>query len=144
MINKTQKYDYDVIVVGSGMSGGHAAMEFTKKGYKVLVLDRGKSIEHGKYETEGLAPWQLPFRDKKSHHMKVRQPLQSKRAAASLLLSIILSMILIILTSRKNRLGGLEVPRWEGNHCCGRVTLIVGTNGISKPTQQMVTVYLGL
>jgi len=79
IMTKTQKYDYDVIVVGSGMSGGHAAMEFTKKGYKVLVLDRGKSIEHGKYDTEGLAPWQLPFRDKKSHHMKVRQPLQSKK-----------------------------------------------------------------
>lgn len=74
---KKNKYDYDVIVVGSGMSGGHAAMEFTKKGYKTLVLDRGKSIEHRQYKTEGKAPWQLPLRDKKSHHDKQRQAIQS-------------------------------------------------------------------
>lgn len=80
-MGKTKKYDFDVIVVGSGMSGGHAAMEFTKKGYKVLVLDRGKSIEHGNYETEGLAPWELPLRDKQSHHDHVRQPIQAAMPA---------------------------------------------------------------
>ncbi len=79
MMKKEQKYDYDAIVVGSGMSGGHAAMEFTKKGYKTLVLDRGKAIEHRKYETEFKAPWELPFRDEISHHDRVRQPIQSRK-----------------------------------------------------------------
>jgi len=57
-------YDFDAIVVGSGMSGGYAAKEFCEKGYKTLVLDRGKPIEHGNYETEFKAPWQMEFRGK--------------------------------------------------------------------------------
>ena len=43
----TQVYDFDAIVVGSGMSGGWAAKELTEKGLKVLVLERGKELEHG-------------------------------------------------------------------------------------------------
>ena len=31
---------FDVIVIGSGMSGGWAAKEFTQKGFKTLVLER--------------------------------------------------------------------------------------------------------
>ena len=34
--------DFDVIVVGSGVTGGWAAKELTEKGLKVLVLDRGR------------------------------------------------------------------------------------------------------
>ena len=30
---------YDAIVVGSGISGGYAAMELCLKGYKVLMLE---------------------------------------------------------------------------------------------------------
>jgi len=56
--------DFDAIVVGSGMSGGYAAKEFCEKGYKTLVLDRGKPIEHGNYETEFKAPWDMEFRGK--------------------------------------------------------------------------------
>jgi flavin-dependent dehydrogenase len=29
---------YDAIVIGSGISGGYAAMELCKKGYQTLVL----------------------------------------------------------------------------------------------------------
>jgi len=32
---------YDVIVVGSGISGGWAAKELCEKGLKVLMLERG-------------------------------------------------------------------------------------------------------
>ena len=39
---------YDAIVVGSGISGGWAAKELTEKGLKVLLLERGRNVEHKK------------------------------------------------------------------------------------------------
>lgn len=52
--------DFDAIVVGSGISGGWAAKELTEKGLKVLVLERGKDIEHGKdYLGEHANSWNL-------------------------------------------------------------------------------------
>jgi len=36
--------DFDVIVVGSGMSGGWVAKEMCEKGFKVAVLERGRDI----------------------------------------------------------------------------------------------------
>lgn len=57
-----QSYDFDVIVVGSGVTGGWAAKELTEKGLKVLILERGKPLTHGKdYVTEHLEPWKVPF-----------------------------------------------------------------------------------
>ncbi|WP_417464010.1 GMC oxidoreductase [Kordiimonas sp.] len=56
-------YDFDVIVVGSGMSGGWVAKEMCERGYKVAVLDRGIPLEHGDgYITEHAAPWEMPNR----------------------------------------------------------------------------------
>jgi len=63
-MNKSKKYDFDAIVVGSGMSGGYAAKEFCEKGYKTLVLDRGKPLTHRQYKTEGMPPWDMEFRGK--------------------------------------------------------------------------------
>jgi len=58
-----QKNTFDVIVVGSGMTGGWAAKEFTEKGFHTLVLERGRPIEHIKdYPTTNLAPWEFKFR----------------------------------------------------------------------------------
>jgi len=55
--------DFDAIVVGSGITGGFAAKELTEAGLKVLMIERGRNIEHGTgYTTETLAPWELPFR----------------------------------------------------------------------------------
>ncbi len=51
---------YDAIVVGSGISGGFAAMELCKKGYKTLVLERGRDVKHGEYPTANADPWDLP------------------------------------------------------------------------------------
>ena len=54
--------EFDAIVVGSGVSGGWAAKELTEQGLKVLVLERGCSVAHGKdYVTEHTPVWQLPF-----------------------------------------------------------------------------------
>jgi choline dehydrogenase-like flavoprotein len=58
---------YDAIVVGSGISGGWAAKELTEKGLKVLMLERGRNIEHIKDYVNALkAPWELEHRGKKS------------------------------------------------------------------------------
>lgn len=54
---------FDAIVVGSGITGGWAAKELTEAGLKVLLLERGRNIEHqAGYETELKAPWEMPFR----------------------------------------------------------------------------------
>ena len=57
--------DFDAIIVGSGMSGGWAAKEFSEKGLKTLVIERGRHVEHREdYIGEGLGPWEMKFRDK--------------------------------------------------------------------------------
>ncbi len=57
--------DFDAIVVGSGISGGWAAKELSEKGLKVLVLERGAPLTHGKdYVGEHRAPWETPMRGK--------------------------------------------------------------------------------
>ncbi|NDF97645.1 MAG: GMC family oxidoreductase [Chitinophagia bacterium] len=54
---------YDAIVVGSGISGGWAAKELTEKGLKVLLLERGRDIEHIKdYVTANKEAWEFPHR----------------------------------------------------------------------------------
>jgi cholesterol oxidase len=50
------RYDYDVVVVGSGFGGSVAALRLAEKGYRVLVLEAGR-----RFEDEDLAEtsWQL-------------------------------------------------------------------------------------
>ena len=43
-----QSEAFDAIVVGSGISGGWAAKELTERGLRVLLLERGKNVEHVK------------------------------------------------------------------------------------------------
>jgi len=53
---------FDAIVIGSGITGGWAAKELTERGLKVLMLERGRHIEHIRdYRTETRAPWEMPF-----------------------------------------------------------------------------------
>lgn len=57
--------DFDVIVVGSGMSGGIAAKEFCERGMKTLVLERGKQTQRSlDYVGENKEPWDMEFRDR--------------------------------------------------------------------------------
>lgn len=54
---------YDAIVVGSGISGGWAAKELTEKGLNVLLLERGRDIEHIKdYVNATKEAWEFPHR----------------------------------------------------------------------------------
>ncbi|WP_235295630.1 GMC oxidoreductase [Portibacter marinus] len=55
---------YDAIVIGSGISGGWAAMELCKKGHKTLMLERGRMVKHGEYPTASLDPWELDHQNK--------------------------------------------------------------------------------
>ncbi|WP_420151246.1 GMC oxidoreductase [Spirosoma sp.] len=56
---------FDAIVVGSGVSGGWAAKELTEKGLRVLMLERGRNLEHVTgYDTTMKAPWEFAHRGK--------------------------------------------------------------------------------
>ena len=56
--------DFDVVVVGSGMSGGWVAKEMCERGMKTLVLERGKDIDPAKDYTDMLDPWDKKFLDR--------------------------------------------------------------------------------
>jgi choline dehydrogenase-like flavoprotein len=55
---------FDAIVIGSGISGGYAAMELCTKGYKTLILERGRMVKHGEYPTASKDLWELPNQNK--------------------------------------------------------------------------------
>ncbi len=56
---------FDAIVIGSGISGGWAAKELTEKGLRVLMVDRGRMVEHGEdYPYDGKSAFEIPARDK--------------------------------------------------------------------------------
>jgi choline dehydrogenase-like flavoprotein len=70
---------FDVIVIGSGLSGGWAAKEFTEKGLKTLVLERGREVKHLKdYPTTNMMPWEFPHRNEVPQDIKDANPVISK------------------------------------------------------------------
>lgn len=72
---------YDVIVIGSGISGGWAAKELCEKGLKTLVLERGRNVEHNKdYPTANKNPWEFKHRGRLSEEFLKANPLISKSA----------------------------------------------------------------
>ena len=70
---------YDAIVVGSGISGGWAAKELTEKGLRVLLLERGKNVEHVKdYVNATKGPWEYAHRGGRTYDMVRRYPVLSR------------------------------------------------------------------
>lgn len=72
--NTVKERTFDAIVIGSGMSGGWAAKEFTEKGLKTLVLERGRDVKHIKdYPTANMYPYEfehlgeMPLAEKKAN-----------------------------------------------------------------------------
>jgi len=62
--------NYDAIVIGSGISGGWAAKELTEKGLKVLMLERGRNIEHIKgYVNANKESWEFAHRGERTQEM---------------------------------------------------------------------------
>src|SRR6187402_3074346 len=51
---------YDVVVVGSGATGGWAAKELSEAGMKVALLEAGPKVAQKDY-TEHLNTWQMPY-----------------------------------------------------------------------------------
>ena len=73
-----QARTFDAIVVGSGISGGWAAKELTEKGLKVLLLERGRNVEHIQdYTGMNNHPWDKKFRGKIHPEVRKRHPIQS-------------------------------------------------------------------
>lgn len=61
---------FDAIVIGSGISGGWAAKELTEKGLKVIMLERGRDIEHIKdYVNANKDTWEFPHRGGRTQQM---------------------------------------------------------------------------
>ncbi|MRG44344.1 GMC family oxidoreductase [Chitinophaga sp. SYP-B3965] len=78
-IKATAQQTYDAIVIGSGISGGWAAKELCEKGLKVLLLERGRNVEHVKdYTTATLNPWDFPHRLVNTEKDMEEDPIQGK------------------------------------------------------------------
>ncbi|QLE00977.1 GMC family oxidoreductase [Galbibacter sp. BG1] len=78
-IDSTKKNTFDAIVIGSGMSGGWAAKEFTEKGLKTLVLERGREVTHVEnYPTTNLMPWELDHANVVPENIKNENPIAAK------------------------------------------------------------------
>jgi choline dehydrogenase-like flavoprotein len=70
-----QSVTYDAIVVGSGISGGWAAKDLTEKGLRVLLLERGRNVEHIKDYVEATkAPWEYLHRGGRTYAMEQAYP----------------------------------------------------------------------
>src|SRR5690606_10929945 len=81
-INSVKKQTFDAIVIGSGISGGWAAKEFTEKGLKTLVLERGRDVRHIEdYPTAMLMPYQLEYRGEVPIRQKEESPIANRCSA---------------------------------------------------------------
>src|SRR5262245_32600980 len=71
---------YDVIVVGSGATGGWAAKELTEKGLRVIMLEAGRKLNPAKDFRMLAFPYDLKYRNlvPQAELLKKRQPIQSK------------------------------------------------------------------
>ena len=78
-IDAAKSNTYDVIVIGSGISGGWAAKEFTEKGLKTLVLERGRDVQHIKdYPTTNKYPYEFEHRNELTLAIKKENPIVSR------------------------------------------------------------------
>jgi choline dehydrogenase-like flavoprotein len=72
------EHTYDAIVVGSGISGGWAAKELCEKGLKVLMLERGRPVDHPNYPNATKNPWELECAGRLTDADRKRSPIQSR------------------------------------------------------------------
>ncbi len=78
-IDSNEANTYDVIVIGSGMSGGWAAKEFAEKGLKTLVIERGREVKHNvNYPTTNMNPWEFKHKGIIPEDVKKENPIASR------------------------------------------------------------------
>ncbi|MFD2919293.1 GMC oxidoreductase [Terrimonas rubra] len=75
---------YDAIVIGSGISGGWAAKELCEKGLKVIMLERGRNIEHKKdYVNANKENWEFEHRNNRTQQMIKDHPVVKRKYTLS-------------------------------------------------------------
>jgi choline dehydrogenase-like flavoprotein len=69
---------YDVVVVGSGATGGWVAKQLTESGLRVAVLEAGRKLDPAVDYTEHKQPYDMPFRGRRlgTEASQARQPIQ--------------------------------------------------------------------
>ncbi|ALI99934.1 GMC oxidoreductase [Rufibacter tibetensis] len=78
-VDSVKQRTFDAIVIGSGMSGGWAAKEFTGRGLKTLVLERGRDVKHIKdYPTTNMMPYEFEHRNELTYEIKQKEPVISR------------------------------------------------------------------
>lgn len=75
--------DFDVIVVGSGMSGGWVAKEMSEQGFKTAVIERGRAVSPADDYTDFTDPWTTEHLNRKTDQDRLDHPIQSNVYAFS-------------------------------------------------------------
>jgi choline dehydrogenase-like flavoprotein len=71
---------YDVVIVGSGASGGWAAKRLTEAGLRVAVLEAGRQLTDADYR-EHVPAFKLPYRAMSKRPLAEERPIQSRSYA---------------------------------------------------------------
>lgn len=70
---------YDAVIVGSGASGGWVAMQLTRAGLNVAVLEAGRALDPAVDYTEHKRSWEMPLRGQRvPRGAREEQPIQSE------------------------------------------------------------------
>ena len=69
------RHTFDVIVVGSGASGGWAAKRLAEAGVKVALVDAGRALTDASY-SEHMRPFELKYRDRAQELIAKTRPVQ--------------------------------------------------------------------
>jgi len=78
-IDAEKAHTFDAIVIGSGISGGWAAKEFTEKGLKTLVLERGRDVQHIKdYPTTNKYTYEFEHHGEPALAIRKENPIASR------------------------------------------------------------------
>src|SRR5258708_39802990 len=80
MVSKTTK-PFDVIVVGSGASGGWACKRLAEAGMNVALLGAGRAQSDEEF-TEHLPSFELKYRDLAHDVLRKTRPIQSRLACS--------------------------------------------------------------